>query len=138
MKTKPEILELMLALCASVAATTGFGQTIYTWTNNAAFADLATAANWNPNGVPTIRSSSVAGDVMQFDGQTTGPVSAISNTGGQAGSSVGQCSGHIYVHLTANQVSPVDFLTTVGRIRPPRVSDLTVLPLMLVPDLSVL
>jgi autotransporter-associated beta strand protein len=51
---------------------------------------------------------------MLFDGQTTGPVSATSNGGGQVGSSVGYAEAGLWVHLTANQVSPVTFHTTVA------------------------
>jgi fibronectin-binding autotransporter adhesin len=114
MKTRLPMLKLLIILCCAFATTAVFGQTIYTWTNNAAVADLGTAANWNPNGVPFIGSGSVAGDTMLFDGQTAGPVSATSNGGAQTGSSVGNAEAGIWVHLTANQVSPVTFHTTVA------------------------
>lgn len=114
MKTKLKIFKHLILLCCTFATTAVFGQTAYTWTNNVAFSDLGIAANWNPNGVPSIGSGSVTGDAMQFDGQTTGPVAAISNTGSQTGSSVGNPAAGIYVHLTANQTSPVTFLTTVA------------------------
>ncbi len=114
MKTRLTNLKLLILLCGTAATTAAFGQTIYTWTNSAAVADLATAANWNPNGVPSIGSGSLTGDTMLFDGQTPSAVVATSNTGGQTGSSVGNPLAGIYVHLSVNQVNPVSFSTTVA------------------------
>ncbi len=113
MKTRLINLKLLVLLCGAAATTAGFGQTVYTWTNNAS-ADLGTAANWNPNGVPNIGNGSTTGDTMEFNGQSTGPVVATSNTGAQTGSSVGNPLAGIYVYLTANQVNPVSFSTTVA------------------------
>lgn len=112
MKTRL-ILLFVIAVCGALTSTVAFSQTVYTWTNNAV-GDLGTASNWNPNGVPGIGSGTVAGDTMLFDGQSQGRVSATSNTGAQTGSSVGNPLAGIYVHLTANQINPVLFYTTVA------------------------
>jgi fibronectin-binding autotransporter adhesin len=113
MKTRLKWLKSIPLLCSALAATAAFGQTTYNWTNSAG-GDLATAANWSPNGVPFIGANAVMGDTMQFDGLSTGPVDATSNTGAQTGSSVGGTIAGIYVRLTANQTSPVTFYTTVA------------------------
>jgi fibronectin-binding autotransporter adhesin len=113
MKTRLKWLKSIPLFFSAFAATAAFGQTTYNWTNSAG-GDLATAANWSPNGVPNIGATAVMGDTMQFDGQSTGPVSATSNTGAQTGSSVGGTIAGIYVRLTPNQTSPVTFHTTVA------------------------
>lgn len=115
MKTRLKDLRLLVVLCTAFVTKAALGaQLVYTWTNNAP-GDLATAANWNPNGVPIPGTSSAyIGDMIQFDGQSAGPVFATSNTGNQTGSSVGGTTAGIYVHLTANQASPVTFHTTVA------------------------
>ena len=111
MKTKLRSLQLAILLCVMFATTVVFGQTTFTWTNSAGGQlDLATNFNWNPNGVPNPNTG--GGDTMQFDGQSTGPVIGRSNSGLQTGSS-GSAIG-LNVHLTANQVSPVTFDTTVA------------------------
>jgi len=108
-------LAVVLLALSAVASTTALGQQlVYDWTNNVA-GDLATAANWTPNGVPIPGTSSgYTGDLMQFNGQSTGPVYATSNGGAQTGSSVGGTTAGLYVELTANQASPVTFYTTVN------------------------
>jgi hypothetical protein len=69
MKTRLTMLKLLIILCSTFATTAVFGQTTYTWTNSAA-GDIATAANWDPNGQP----SGATIDVAQWDGRTTGPL----------------------------------------------------------------
>ena len=115
MKIRSTLITLLLVLCSAFAPTAVFGaQLIYTWTNSAG-GDLATAANWNPNGVPIPGTSSgYVGDVLKFDGQSTGPVLARSTTGSQTGSSVGGTTAGIYIWVTANQASPVNLFTTVN------------------------
>ena len=111
MKTKLAILKLIVVLCAVFATTAVFGQVTYTWTNSGAGPlDLATTNNWNPNGVPLPNNG--GGDTMQFDGQSSGPVAATSNTGAQTGSSAGGVG--LVVHLTSNQANSVTFYTTVA------------------------
>jgi autotransporter-associated beta strand protein len=113
-RIKTKLSALLALMCVALGLGSASGQTIFTWTNSAAGLDLGTAANWNPNGTPSIGSASVTGDTMLFDGQTSGALSLTSNGGGQVGSSVGNALAGIYVHLTANQVSPVTFQTTVA------------------------
>jgi autotransporter-associated beta strand protein len=48
---------------------------------------------------------------MQWDGQSTGPVAAYSNTGSQIAFSGGAWG--LKIHLTVNQVNPVSILTSV-------------------------
>ena len=105
MKTGFTIIKQLIVLCGGFATTTALGQTIYTWTNSAG-GDLATSANWNPNGVPNPMNS----DVMLFDGQSSGPVAATSNTGGQTSASGGAWG--LNIQLTPNQTNPVDIYTT--------------------------
>jgi autotransporter-associated beta strand protein len=111
-------LALLVATLCFGPRVAAFGQTTYVWTNSAG-GDLATAANWSPNGVPNIGAMTVMGDTMQFDGQSTGPVFATSNTGAQTGATVGGSIAGIYVHLTANQTNPVTLHTTVANSASP-------------------
>jgi fibronectin-binding autotransporter adhesin len=111
-------------LCATGITTATFGQgtgnasqTNFTWIAAGANMDLATAANWAPQGVPVPARNNTStdyGDIVTFDGQTAGPVSATSNTGAQTGSSVGGTTAGLYLHLTANQTNSVTFHTTVA------------------------
>jgi autotransporter-associated beta strand protein len=122
-KTELTIVKLFIVLCSAFATTAVFGQgtgnalqTNFIWIAPGANIDLATAANWMPTGVPVParnNTSSDYGDIMTFDGQTAGPVSATSNTGAQTGSSVGGTTPGLYLHLTANQTNSVTFHTTV-------------------------
>jgi len=98
MKTRLTMLKFLIILCGFFAMTAVFGQTTYTWTNSAG-GDLATAANWNPNGVPLGNNS----DTMQFDGQTAGPVAATSNTGAQTGYSGGAWGTEYSPHGESSQ-----------------------------------
>ncbi len=124
MKTSLTILKPTIILCSIFATTAVFGQMTYTWTNSAG-GDLAGSTNWNPNGVPNPNDANV-GDTMQFDGQSSGPVAATSNTGAQVGYSGGAWG--LKVHLTSNQTSPVNFYTTVANAASPgiRFSDITI------------
>lgn len=124
MKTKITILKYLIGLCCALATTAVFGQatgnalqTNFVWIATGGAGDFGTSANWSPTGVPLparTGSSSDYGDIMDFDGQTTGPVFATSNGGSQTGSSVGGTTAGLYIHLTANQVSPVTIYTTVA------------------------
>ena len=124
MKTKLTTLKFLIILCSVFATTAAFGQgtgnalqTNFTWIAAGANLDLATSANWTPQGVPVParnNASSDYGDIMTFDGRTAGPVSATSNSGAQTGSSVGGTTAGLYVHLTANQTNPVTFHTTLA------------------------
>jgi len=103
--------KLTIVLCSALAALAVFGQTTFTWTNSmGGQLDLAAATNWNPNGVPLPNHG--GGDTMLFDGQSIGPVIGRSNSGLQTGSSAAGVG--LVVHLTAHQVSPVTFDTTVA------------------------
>jgi autotransporter-associated beta strand protein len=114
---KTRLILSILALCGAFATTAAFGQQlVFTWTNNPP-GDLGTTNCWNPNGTPNpggfAQGSGYVGDMMQFDGQSSGPVSATSNGGAQQGGSVGGTTAGLYVHLTSNQVNRVTFYTTV-------------------------
>jgi len=111
MKTKLTILKFTVILCVAFATMAVYGQTTYTWTNSmGGQLDLAGTTNWNPNGVPDPNNG--GGDTMLFDGQSTGPVIGRSNGSGQVGHSSPGIG--LVVHLTANQVDPVTFDTTVA------------------------
>ena len=97
-----------LILAALLVSLTSFGQTIYTWTNSAG-GDIATAANWNPNGQP----SGATIDTAMFDGVTTGPLTVTSSTTSLP--STGYGSSGIILNFTANQVSSVTFTSTVAQ-----------------------
>src|ERR1039457_6446777 len=124
MNLRLKTLKVLAISCTALATTAAFGQgtgnafqTNFTWTAAGANIDLATSANWTPQGVPVParnNTSSDYGDIMTFDGQTAGPVSATSNTGAQTGSSLGGTTAGLNVHLTANQTNPVTFHTTVA------------------------
>ena len=75
MKTRLTMLKSLIILCGIFAATAAFGQTTYTWTNQVG-GDIATAANYNPNGQP----SGATQDTAQWDGQTTGALGVYSTT----------------------------------------------------------
>ncbi|MGA2852726.1 MAG: autotransporter-associated beta strand repeat-containing protein [Verrucomicrobiota bacterium] len=121
MKTKLKLL--IAALCGAFVTTAAFGQgtgnasqTNLTWIATGV-ADVGTAANWTPIGIPVpshANASTEYGDIMTFDGQTTGPVDATSNGGSQVGSSVGGTTAGLYLHVTANQVNRVTLHTTVA------------------------
>ena len=138
MKPRPAILKFLVLLFSLFATSAVFGQTpgaIWTWTNNVQ-ADMGLAVNWtnasargapggNPsspgtgtNGIPLPQAPGFTaadfGDTMLFDGQSQGPVFAISNTGNQTGSSAGGTTLGIYIHVTANQTQPVWLYTTVN------------------------
>ena len=128
MKTKLTIIKHLTILLGALATTSAFGQatgnnlqTNYIWIATGPNIDVGTATNWTPNGVPvptnqqgTGGQSTDVGDIMDFEGQTAGPVFATSNGGAQAGSSVGGTTAGIYFHVGANQTSPVNFFTTVA------------------------
>ena len=123
MKTKFTIVKYLIVLCSMFAATAVFGQatgnasqTNFVWISPGV-GDVATATNWTPTGVPNpARNGSSAdfGDIMDFEGQTTGPVFATSNGGTQTGSSVGGTTAGLYIHLGASQVNRVTLYTTVA------------------------
>jgi autotransporter-associated beta strand protein len=123
MKTKLTILKLIAASCV-LATTSAFGQatgnasqTNFIWIAAGANIDVGTSTNWSPTGVPVPSrngSSSDYGDIMDFEGQTTGPVSATSNGGSETGSSVGGTTAGLYFHVGANQVNRVTLYTTVA------------------------
>jgi fibronectin-binding autotransporter adhesin len=122
MKTK--FILFVIALCGAFATTAAFGQatgnpaqTNFVWIAAGGAGDVGTAANWNPTGVPSparTGSSANYGDIMDFDGQTTGPVFATSNGGSETGSSVGGATAGLYLHVDANQVNRVTLYTTVA------------------------
>jgi fibronectin-binding autotransporter adhesin len=126
MKTKLTIL--LVALCGVFATTSVFGQTTYVWTNQAG-GDIATAANWDPNGVPSpttgpdAETGTIYGDEMLFDGRTTGDLSLTANTGqtGFSGSAWG-----LRFHLTSNQTKAVNIHSPVTQSGGTRCNSITI------------
>ena len=108
MKTKVQIVRL-LTLCCAFSTASVLGQTTHTWTN-AAGGDIATAANWNPNGIPSGLPS--PGDTAQWDGLTTGPLAVTASTAFLPNTGLGTF-GLRFV-FTANQVSSVNFSSTAS------------------------
>ncbi|HEX4350498.1 MAG TPA: autotransporter-associated beta strand repeat-containing protein, partial [Verrucomicrobiae bacterium] len=100
---------LLAASCFLVTTTAVFGQTSFIWTNQAdsgTGSQIGVAANWNPNGVPNPNSDVGApGDVLQFDGRTTGSLFIDADGSLMGGSSAGVVG--VVVYLDANQVSPM-------------------------------
>ena len=77
--TKSGLTIPLVALCSTFASTAAFGQaTSFIWTNqtdSGTSSQIGVAANWSPNGIPNPNSNvGNPGDVLQFDGQTTGPL----------------------------------------------------------------
>jgi autotransporter-associated beta strand protein len=119
MKSRLTLFKLLIILVSTVATTTVFGQTIYVWTNQnptlATAGDLNQATNWSPNGIPipNVTDTVTFGDEMQFNGQTTGPLTVTQNGGTQvAGGGSGQPYG-LRIHLTASQTAPVTIQSPV-------------------------
>ncbi len=124
MKNRCIALKRFIVLCCAFATAVAFGQATWVWTNSSA--DLGVATSWTnaatgASGVPasTGDGASVPGDTMLFDGKSSGPVSATSNTGAQTGSSVGGTLAGIWLHVTGNQTSPVTIHTTVANSASP-------------------
>ena len=123
MNTRLTILGFFMALCGIFATPAAFGQatgnasqTNFVWISPGV-GDVGTATNWTPAGVPNpARNGSSAdyGDIMDFEGHTTGPVFATSNGGSQTGSSVGGTTAGLYLHVGASQVNRVTLYTTVA------------------------
>ena len=124
MHMKIRLILFVIALCGAFATTAAFGQgtgnstqTNFVWIVPGGAGDVGTSTNWSPTGVPNPSrngASSNYGDIMDFDGQTAGPVFATSNGGAQVGSSVGGTTAGIYLHLTSNQVNRVTLSTTLA------------------------
>ncbi len=103
-RMKPRLALRALILSCAFATPAVFGQATFTWTNTAG-GDLATAANWNPNGKP----SGATQDTGQWDGVTlTGPVTYSTIDLGNTGYG----SSGIYFILTPNQIGPVTIIPT--------------------------
>ena len=121
---KTRLILFVIALFGAFATTAAFGQgtgnalqTNFVWIAAGSNIDVGTSTNWSPTGVPNpsrTGSSSDYGDILDFNGQTTGPVFATSNGGSETGSSVGGTTAGLYVHLTSNQVNRVTLYTTVA------------------------
>ena len=105
MKTRHPMFKPILALSALVAGAV-HGQTTYTWTN-ALGGNIATAANWDPNGQP----SGATQDNAVFDGRTAGPLTVVSTATSLPSTGFG--SQGINLLFTANQVSSVTFTSAV-------------------------
>jgi len=96
-------------------------QTQYFWTGAANGTNLVTAGNWDPNGVPAPST----GDIMTWDGRTTGPVFVTFTTTAMQGWS-GQPGLNIYI--TSNQRDPVTFYASVGLAAAIRLNGITIDP----------
>src|SRR5487761_2065873 len=106
-KTRLTMLTCLIILCGIFATPAVFGQTIYTWTNQVG-GNIATAANYNPNGQP----SGATQDTAQFDGQTTGALGVFSTTTSLPSTGFG--SSGINLVFTANQLGSVTFTSAVA------------------------
>jgi fibronectin-binding autotransporter adhesin len=126
---KTSIIKSLVALCASVAVT-AMGQATFTWTN-AAGGDIATAANWSPNGTPQPitgdpNTLGIYGDEMLWDGVTTTDHILTANTG-QGGFSSGLPEG-LRIRLSSNQVNAVTIRSVVPTSAGTRLNSITIEP----------
>ncbi len=129
---KPKLLaiQFLILTCLLWTASSVFGQSVFIWTNNAGGPlDIAAAVNWSPNGTPNPidpnSTTAGAGDVMEWNGQTVGPVTpvCISADGAQGGAS-GANTG-LKVYVSSNQTSVVEIYTTNATSPNIRCSDFT-------------
>ena len=121
---KTRLILFVIALCGAFATTAAFGQatgnalqTNFVWIAAGSNIDVGTSTNWSPTGVPNparAGQSTDYGDILDFNGQTTGPVFATSNGGSEVGASVGGATAGLYVHVTSNQANRVTLCTTVA------------------------
>ena len=123
-KTRLPILRLFIILCGTFAMTSVFGQTTFVWTNQypgilTGTGDMNQSTNWSPNGVPNpmvdgTGSGGPSGDLILFDGRTTGPLS-ITESGGTLGGGGGQSyPAGARLELTANQTNSVTIVSPGG------------------------
>jgi fibronectin-binding autotransporter adhesin len=103
MKTRVSMLKILPVLCCAVASTAVFGQSTWIWTNDNP-GDINVAANWTPSGGPP---NSGNGDVIEFNGQSSGTVVVTDNTGAQSG------NPGLGIWVTGSQVNPVFLCTAV-------------------------
>src|SRR6185295_16475900 len=126
MKNRLTILKVLIALCCTVATTALFGQSplVYVWTNQfplqlQGIGDLNITTNWNPNGAPNPMTPTADvdgnfGDLMIFDGLTTGPF-RVTESGGTLSGFGGQTyPAGARVLLTSNQTGSVTFFTSLN------------------------
>jgi fibronectin-binding autotransporter adhesin len=87
-----------------------YGQTTFVWTNqtdSGTSSQIGVAANWNPNGVPNPNSNvGNPGDVLDFAGQTIGPLYIDADGPMNGGSSAGVVG--LVIHMESTQTSPVN------------------------------
>ncbi len=108
MKTRLTMLKLLIILCSAFATTAAFGQTIYSWTGAANGTNLATAGNWDPNGLP----SGATQDTAQWDGRTTTNLVISYTTAGLGNTGFG--TSGINLLLTPNQVNSVQIISSAA------------------------
>jgi len=118
------MLKLLILLSCTFATMAVFGQTTYVWTNqyqahlNVNGGDMNQATNWNPNGVPTPMNGPDAngsyGDLLLFDGQTTGPLSVTEDGGSLSGFGGQSYPAGARIELTSNQTASVTIYSVVG------------------------
>jgi fibronectin-binding autotransporter adhesin len=133
MKTRTKNLTTLSSIVAAVsllAATSAFGQATFTWTN-AAGGDIATAVNWDPNGVPQPITGDpgalgIYGDEMLWDGRTTTDLVLTANTG-QGGFSSGLPEG-LRIRLSSNQTNAVTIRSVVPISAGTRLNSITIEP----------
>lgn len=126
MKTSLKNCKLLIALCCTVATTAVFGQTplTYVWTNQTPLnaqgvGDMNFATNWNPNAVPTPMTPTPDadgnyGDLMIFDGLTTGPLKVTESGGTLVGGGGQSYPAGARIRLTGNQTAAVTFYTSLN------------------------
>ena len=100
-KTTFTILKRLIVLCGAFVATAGYAQVTYIWTDNSP-GDINVAANWTPTSGPP---NAGTGDMIEFNGQSSGTVVVTDNTGAQSGNQ------GLGIWVTGNQVNPVFICT---------------------------
>ena len=109
MKTKLQILKLLILLCSVFTTTFVFGQTTYTWTGAGDGASYGNATNWDPMGIPM---GCVPGDIAQWDGRTTTNLFITCNITGFICDPFGPVG--LSFLLTANQTNSVQIISPVA------------------------
>jgi autotransporter-associated beta strand protein len=111
MKTRFTQFKFLVVLCATLATTAVFGQTVVTWTN-AGGGPITVAGNWDPNALPNGNDGSGNQQIAQWDGRTTGDVIITNTTSVLPNTGFGTIG--IVLALTPNQNNNVQFISTVA------------------------
>lgn len=114
MKTRNSILKTFATLCcATFAAVAAQGQSVFVWDAGGDGTNLTTAANWNPDGVPSFNAGGL-GDTLQFNGVTTSNLVLTTGTSAAFQGFSGGAYG-LLINLTASQVNSVSIESPVAQ-----------------------